>query len=183
MATFSRRARLGRVVVLGGARSGKSAFAEKLGAEVDGITHVRPGPGTDDSDRLAEYERTRQRLPKDWTTVRTQDLTAILRASDGPVIIDSLTDWLTTALEDSGAWIDAPGWRGELDAAVGDLLQAWRTTTRSVVVVSDEVGGGPVPETVSARMFRDALAELNLQFAAQADTVWLITAGLPLRLK
>jgi adenosylcobinamide kinase/adenosylcobinamide-phosphate guanylyltransferase len=66
---------------------------------------------------------------------------------------------------------------------VDGLLAAWRSTTRPVVAVSNEVGCGVVPATASGRRYRDALGRLNALVAADSDEVWFCTAGLPQRLK
>jgi adenosylcobinamide kinase/adenosylcobinamide-phosphate guanylyltransferase len=184
MTTFSKRAKLGHVLVLGGARSGKSAFAEALAAKADSIEYVAtapPQPG--DAEWEARVEAHRRRRPSQWRTTETLDLAGVFGRAGGPVLVDSITAWLTAVLDDSGAWIEAPGWRGELDEAVETTLRAWKASSRSILAVSDEVGGGLVPTTVSGRLFRDALGLLNQRFAATADTVWLVTAGIPQRIK
>lgn len=184
MANFGKKVNLGHVLVLGGARSGKTTFAETLAAQAASVECIVTTPmQLGDPDWEARTEADRRRRPTDWTITPTQDLAAVFRRDGGPVLVDSATAWLTAVLDDSGAWIDAPGWREELDRAVETTLRTWKASTRSILLVSDEVGGGLVPETVSGRLFRDALGLLNQRFAATADVVWLVVAGIPLRLK
>jgi adenosylcobinamide kinase / adenosylcobinamide-phosphate guanylyltransferase len=71
----------------------------------------------------------------------------------------------------------------ELTARLDQLLEAWTTTRRQVVAVSNEVGSGVEPATVPGRQFRDELGRLNTRLAAAADEVWLCTAGIAHRLK
>jgi adenosylcobinamide kinase / adenosylcobinamide-phosphate guanylyltransferase len=173
-----------RVLVLGGARSGKSTHAESLLIDepsVDYIATARSDPADDEwAERIARH---RDRRPSHWQTVETTDLAGVLR-QDGPAaLIDSVTAWLTATMDTSGAWTGAEGARDVLTAAVDDAVGAWAATGRRVVAVTDEVGSGIVPDTASGRLFRDALGLLNQRLAATSDEVWLVTAGIPLRLR
>ena len=103
-----------------------------------------------------------------------------------PLLVDCLSLWLTAAMDDCGAWDDATwaaGGEAELRSRTAGLVSAWRSTPRRVVAVSNEVGSGVVPATASGRRFRDTLGELNQRLAATADEVWLVTAGIPRRLR
>jgi adenosylcobinamide kinase / adenosylcobinamide-phosphate guanylyltransferase len=88
-------------------------------------------------------------------------------------------------MDDCSCWADEMAAEsGErLTAALDALVGAWAYTDALTVAVSDEVGSGIVPESVAVRRFRDALGDLNQRLAAQADEVWLVTAGIPLRLR
>jgi len=86
-------------------------------------------------------------------------------------------------MDDVGFWQAAPSAAAELGGAVDALVTAWSVTSRHAVAVTDEIGLGVVPETASARAFRDTLGLLNQGLAAAADEVYLIVAGLPLRLR
>jgi adenosylcobinamide kinase/adenosylcobinamide-phosphate guanylyltransferase len=92
------------------------------------------------------------------------------------VLVDSVTTWLTGAMDAAGCWTSTEV-DGALRAEVDGLCDAWRDCTRSAVLVSDEVGLGIVPETASGRRFRDELGELNQRLAASADEVVLVVAG------
>ena len=177
-----------RVLVLGGSRSGKSRFAEQyLGSGV-AVTYVATAPDYPGDDEWAHRVRQhRVRRPASWSTVETGDPATLLdRADDGvPVLVDSITTWLSRVMDDCGCWDEElTAQAGErLSAALDALAGAWAHTGALVVAVSDEVGSGIVPESVPVRRFRDALGELNQRLAAASDEVWLVTAGIPLRLR
>lgn len=162
-----------RVLVLGGSRSGKSAFAESLlGAEAV-VDYVATGlPRSDDAEWSARIAAHLARRPAHWQTIETFDVAGVLRADGSAVLVESVTTWL-------GAVFDAP----DLGARVDALCAAWANTARRVVAVSDEVGLGVVPGTSAGRRFRDELGALNQRLTALADEVHLVVAGLPLRLK
>jgi uroporphyrin-III C-methyltransferase/precorrin-2 dehydrogenase/sirohydrochlorin ferrochelatase len=175
-----------RVLVLGGARSGKSATAEDMlagDAPVDYVaTGIPPGSGDAEWDtRVAEHK---ERRPPDWRTVETLALTEVLAAPDpAPVLVDCLTTWLARVMDDCGAWDDADGTAWALAERIEQMLQAWRHTRRQVIAVSNEIGSGVVPDTASGRRFRDELGRLNARIAADSDEVWLCTAGIARRLR
>lgn len=176
-----------RVLVLGGARSGKSAYAESLLAGTLAVTYVataRRNP--DDPEWEARIAAHRRRRPEGWATAETLDLAGLLAAPPGPLLVDSVTAWLTGVMDDHGAWdaTDAPTAPADPVAArTGELLAGWAFCPAPVVAVSDEVGGGVVPPTAAGRAFRDRLGDLNQRLAARADEVWLVVAGLPVRLR
>jgi adenosylcobinamide kinase / adenosylcobinamide-phosphate guanylyltransferase len=86
-------------------------------------------------------------------------------------------------MDDCGIWSEAPDADARLAVEIDALLEAWRTTRRRVIAVSNEVGSGVVPATASGRRFRDELGVLNTRVAASSPRVWLLTAGLPQRLR
>jgi len=157
--------------VLGGSRSGKSAFAESLLAGAPAVEYLATAaadPG--DAEWTARIAAHQARRPPHWSTLETSNNVAeVLRRDGVPVLIDSITLWLSADLDDAGR--------------IDDLCSAWGASARRVVAVSDEVGSGVVPATDAGRRFRDALGELNQRLAAAADDVYLVIAGLPLRLK
>ena len=154
-------------LVLGGARSGKSAVAERL-AGAGPVTYVATFLGDDDPDMAARVAVHRERRPAAWTTVETSDLVGALRAAAGPVLIDSLTTWVASA---PGFAVDVVG----LCLALGDA-------SGEVVLVSDEVGFGVHPSSEPGRRFRDALGLVNQAVSAVADEALLVVAGRILRL-
>ena len=157
--------------MLGGSRSGKSAFAESLLAGAPAVEYLATAaadPG--DAEWTARIAAHQARRPPHWSTLETSNNVAeVLRRDGVPVLIDSITLWLSADLDDAGR--------------IDDLYSAWGASARRVVAVSDEVGSGVVPATDAGRRFRDALGELNQRLAAAADDVHLVVAGLPLRLK
>jgi adenosylcobinamide kinase/adenosylcobinamide-phosphate guanylyltransferase len=163
--------------VLGGARSGKSRYAEGL---VMGCTppwvYVATAQAYDDemSARIAEHQNRRDR---GWRTVEAPlDLPGAIAAHGNTgqaVLIDCLTLWLSNVML---AGQDLVAEQRRLVAALGNV-------DGPIVIVSNEVGFGIVPDNALARQFRDAQGRLNMQVAAIADRAVLIAAGLPLMLK
>lgn len=176
-----------RVLVLGGARSGKSTFAEARLTEMapDGVADYVATSAADPSD--AEWtERLRlhrERRPATWTTHETVDLATELSRPGPPCLVDCLALWLDRMLDTHGAWAEEQGWQGRFRREQDRTLEAIETTGRQVVLVSNEVGSGVVPAYASARLYRDMLGRLNAAVAERCDEVWLLTAGLPQRLK
>ena len=177
---------MSRVLVLGGSRSGKSAFAESLLAGATEVEYVATAAARpDDEEWTQRIALHRERRPNNWRTVETGDLAAVLASDGPPVLVDSITTWLARMMDEHGYWAAAATDRPPPAHAewAEQLCSLWGSTQRHVVVVSDEVGSGIVPATGSGRRFRDALGELNQRLAAIADEVHLVVAGLPLRLK
>ena len=152
-------------LVLGGARSGKSAAAERR-AGAGPVTYLATGvPDADMADRIAAH---RARRPSTWTTVECDDLVAAIRDSSGTVLVDSLTTWVARA---DGFAVDS-----------GLLCRSLAEHAGEVIVVSDEVGLGVHPSSEAGRLFRDALGLVNQAVAAIAGDVLLVVAGRILRL-
>jgi uroporphyrin-III C-methyltransferase len=176
-----------KVLVLGGSRSGKSGHAERLAAGADSVAYVATSTARpDDPEWQARVERHRRRRPATWSTHETRDLAGLFTAGTTvTLLVDSITTWLAGVMDDCGCWVDPvpPDAEKLLTAELEELVAAWQTAPRRVIAVSDEVGSGVVPPTESGRRFRDVLGELNQRLAAAADEVWLVTAGIPVRLR
>ncbi|MQA80387.1 MAG: uroporphyrinogen-III C-methyltransferase [Streptosporangiales bacterium] len=175
-----------RVLVLGGSRSGKSATAERMLAGHDRVEYVATGrhPGPDDQEWAERVRRHRDRRPAGWTTTETLDLPTVLADADGgPALVDCLSTWLASVMDECGVWTETPGADRDVSTRVDALATAWRKSVRHVVAVSSEVGSGVVPATPAGRRFRDELGELNARIAAESDEVWLCTAGIVRRLR
>ncbi|MBA0050247.1 bifunctional adenosylcobinamide kinase/adenosylcobinamide-phosphate guanylyltransferase [Streptomyces sp. AJS327] len=176
-----------RTLVLGGARSGKSAEAERRLATFPGVTYVATGgnrPG--DADWAARIAAHRERRPPSWRTEETCDLVPLLTADGPPLLVDCLALWLTHTMDAVRAWDDTLWQNGgsrELTERTTELVAALRTTSRTVVLVSNEVGSGVVPSTPAGRRFRDELGRLNATVAAECEHVLLAVAGTVLRLR
>lgn len=172
-----------RAIVLGGARSGKSTWAESRVARFPEVTYVATSARNPDDPEWEERIRIhRARRPESWTTEETLDIAGVLLdRKDSPVLVDCLGVWITRILDETGAWTDEAGWQEALRARVDGLVDAVRRSTREVVLVSNEVGMGVVPETPAGRMFRDELGRLNAAVAAVCDEVWVCVAGIPKR--
>ena len=170
--------------VLGGARSGKSAYAESLVAG-PGAVYVATAEAVDDEmgERIARH---RARRGEGWTTVEAPlDLAAALRThapGASGVLVDCLTVWLGNLMH-AGRDIDREA-RSLLESlAVTPVPPVPPVPPAPVVLVANEVGLGVVPDNPMARAFRDHAGRLNQALAARADRVVLVTAGIPLVLK
>ena len=173
---------MSKVLVLGGARSGKSAHAEALVGDRDDVTYLATSVPTSGDDEWAQRVAAhRARRPAGWTTVETTAPSDLLRG--GTVLVDSVTTWVAALMEETGVWDGEPGAIERLAARCDALVNAWAMTPARVVAVSDEVGLGVVPETSSGRLFRDTLGAVNQRLAGTADEVWFVVAGLPQRLR
>ncbi|RMB62466.1 bifunctional adenosylcobinamide kinase/adenosylcobinamide-phosphate guanylyltransferase [Tessaracoccus antarcticus] len=170
----------GTALVLGGARSGKSSWAEAQLRDRTVVDYVATSLVDDDDpewqDRVALH---RSRRPGSWRTLETLDVAAVVRDPDeAPVLVDCLALWLSRTLDDVDAWqADEAVWRPALEQRVDDLVDALGTTSREVILVSNEVGSGVVPATASGRMYRDELGRLNARVAAACDELWLCVGG------
>lgn len=172
-----------RVLLLGGARSGKSAAAEAMAARAAGgrpVTYVATAePRPDDAEWTERIAAHQVRRPGNWRTVETYDPGPILTGR-GVVLVDCMALWLTRAMDAVDAWDDEV-WAGlgqkHLAVRVNALVNAWVAAPGTVIAVSNEVGMGVVPATPSGRRFRDELGRLNVKLAASADEVYLVVAG------
>ncbi len=163
-------------LVLGGARSGKSRHAEAL---IEALpppwSYIATGQAYDEEMRARIAEHRARRSP-DWlTTDAPMALPEAIRnlPAGRPILVDCLTLWLSNLL------------LGERDIAIatGELVAACREAQGPLVLVSNEVGLGIVPENGLARRFRDEAGRLHQRLAAQADRVVFMVAGLPLQVK
>ena len=171
----------GRVLVLGGARSGKSAYAEQRLAAQPAVTYVATAPPRDDdAEWAARVQAHVRRRPAAWSTVETGDVAGLLRSADAPLLVDDLGLWLVRVVDAAGAW---EGPLHEVESACDDLVAAWRACRGAAVLVAPEVGSGVVPATASGRRFRDLLGALTTRLAAESDEVVQVVAGLPRRLR
>lgn len=170
-----------RTLVIGGARSGKSAYAESLLATETEVTYLATGNTSDDDPEWRKrIELHRARRPATWRTIETSDPAAQLQISAVPLLLDCLGTWLAACIDRRRAW---NGDRlEEVNADIERLVAAWRDCPVTAVAVSNEVGSGVVPATASGRLFRDLLGVLNARIAAESGHVVLMVAGIPVRL-
>lgn len=175
------------VLILGGARSGKSTFAQALAQEIGGrsVVFVATAEAGDEEmrQRIAQHRRDR---PAGWHTLEAQRHVgqAILSRDSGEkaILVDCLTLLVSNRLFE---FEDAPA--PEIEAAVmgevTDLISCAAQVPGTVIVVSNEVGMGLVPPYPLGRVYRDVLGKANQVLAAAAGRVYLLVAGLPLMLK
>ncbi|MEP7454814.1 bifunctional adenosylcobinamide kinase/adenosylcobinamide-phosphate guanylyltransferase [Phyllobacterium sp. SB3] len=167
----------GVTFILGGARSGKSSFAEGLveASKLDAI-YLATGRAWDDemSTRIAHHKA---RRGSQWVTVEEPiDLAAKLKSlagSEKAVLVDCLTLWLTNLMIAER----------DIDIEVARLTNMLSNLSGAVILVSNEVGLGIVPENRMAREFRDHAGRLHQAVATAAATVYFVAAGLPLKMK
>ncbi len=171
-------------LVIGGARSGKSRFAEGLARRSGlGRIYIATATAFDDEMRERIAQHRADRAQDGWRTVEEPlDLAGVLPREVAPgriVLVDCLTLWLTNVM------LGEAFERQQSDAAVAcsRLAAIVRDLAGPVVFVSNEVGSGIVPDNKLARDFRDAQGRLNQAMAEACDRVVLVTAGLPLTLK
>jgi adenosylcobinamide kinase/adenosylcobinamide-phosphate guanylyltransferase len=168
---------IGTMLVLGGARSGKSAYAERIVLEsAAAALYIATGaPG--DAEMAERIRRHRAGRGDAWTTLEEPvDLCGALTRSaraDRPILVDCLTLWLSNLMQ-VGA---------DIATETGRLTELLPRLGSPVVLVANEVGLGIVPDNALARAFRDHAGRLNQAVAAAVDAVVFIAAGLPLRLK
>jgi adenosylcobinamide kinase/adenosylcobinamide-phosphate guanylyltransferase len=162
--------------VLGGAASGKSLYAESLVTDTGAPrVYIATGEARDDEMRAKIAAHVDQRGPG-WRTLEAPlDVAPALAsvAEDEVALLDCATMWMSNHLLAEN----------DLEAEIARLLDALAACKGKVVVVSNEVGMGIVPENALARRFRDVQGRLNKRLAAAADTVLFVAAGLPLTMK
>ncbi|MFD6355086.1 nicotinate-nucleotide--dimethylbenzimidazole phosphoribosyltransferase [Nocardia tengchongensis] len=168
-----------RTLVLGGARSGKSAYAEQLVAS-EAVRYVATAVAdpadADFAERIAAH---RARRPADWTVVEGDPVAALAEPASA-TLIDDLGTWLTGRIDARAAW-ESP--RGIVGPDVDALVAAVAGYSQRLIIVSPEVGFGVIPATASGRLFRDELGTLNQRLADVCDEVFLVVAGQPVRVK
>ncbi len=167
-------------VLLGGARSGKSSLAVELGRRHGGPVVFLATAEALDGDMTGRIERHRLERPPEWRTIEAPlDLTGALdRAATVPgamVIIDCLTLWVSNAL--MAGWSDE-----EIEAMASHVASAAVAGQTDVVVVTNEVGLGLVPDNALGRRYRDLLGRVNQAWTAVADHSLLLVAGRALAL-
>lgn len=164
------------ILITGGARSGKSRIAETLVQGMAGAPVYIATATAGDGEMAARIEGHRARRGAEWRTVEAPlDLAGALTGTDGagPRLVDCLTLWLTNLM------LEERDWAAEATALAATL----RAQAAPVVLVTNEVGGGIVPENALARAFRDAAGTLNQMIAEAVDEVYLAVSGYPIQVK
>jgi len=164
------------IFITGGARSGKSSLALRIGGQLPGPRAFVATLEPRDEEMAARREHHRRERGAEWQTFEEPlDVPGRLAAVSGypVVVIDCLTLWLSNLL----------GSAQDPETAVSRLLPAARNSGATVILVANEVGMGIVPEKPLARRFRDLAGTMNQRVAAAADEVFLAVAGIPLMIK
>ena len=168
-------------LITGGARSGKSSFAQTLCDGAESVTYIATARPEDDemTERIARHRESR---PASWMTVEApiELPEAIENSRSRVVLVDCVTVWLSNLLFE---------WRGhtglEVEQRSREAVSRLATASqgRHLLAVSNEVGFGIVPDTPVGRQFRDLQGFVNQQLAHSATTVYLVVSGIPLRIK
>ena len=169
-----------KILVLGGAASGKSAFAEGLLDGVSPRVYIATAQGFDGemTDKIAQHKT---RRGADWHTIESPRglakaiENAPLNAPQGGILVDCITMWLANIMD---ADMDT-----DMDGEIAAFLHVFETSEKRLILVSNETGLGIVPDSPDVRRFRQSQGELNQALAARADCVIQVIAGLPLILK
>ena len=180
---------MGRLLlVLGGARSGKSAYAQQLAQELgrDDVLFVATAEAWDE-DMAQRIARHRQERPATWRTLETPrqvGQTIALHLHDiAVVLVDCLTLLVSNTLLHCGASPAPAAAEAAVQEEVAVLLQTCQTTAAVYIIVSNEVGLGLVPDNALGRLYRDLLGRANQTLAARAEAVYFMVAGLPVDVK
>lgn len=167
-------------LVLGGARSGKSRFAQELAAKMKRVTFIATAQPSD-AEMRRKIARHRSERPASWETIEAPvelaKAIALRSSKTNVIIIDCLTVYLDNLMR---------GKRGDvarIERQFQQVCQEIRTSQSSIIIVSNEVGCGVVPAFRSGRRYRDLLGWMNQQVAEIADRVVFMVAGLPLTMK
>jgi adenosylcobinamide kinase / adenosylcobinamide-phosphate guanylyltransferase len=177
---------MGRIIlVTGGSRSGKSAFAQHLAETLPGPrAYVATCPVLDEEMLARVVKHRKARNVTSWDTIEeTVDLARVLRESRHPVIlIDCLTLWINNLMyraEQEHLTITEE----QVSSLCHDLLSWCRNSASTVIFVTNEVGMGIVPENASARLFRDLSGRAGQVIASGADEVYVTFCGIPVLIK
>jgi len=169
------------ILVTGGARSGKSRYAEKLAENFAPMRGYIATGQAGDAEMTERIARHRGRRGSEWETVEEPlELTRALIRVDGSytvLLIDCITLWLSNML------FHCKGGATEALQQVESFTESFGSLSTPLIIVTNEVGMGIVPEHPLARAFRDLAGEANERIAARADEVYVTISGLPLKLK
>ncbi|MFC3748445.1 bifunctional adenosylcobinamide kinase/adenosylcobinamide-phosphate guanylyltransferase [Paenibacillus sp. GCM10012306] len=174
------------ILITGGARSGKSGFAERLMESLaDRALYVATGQAFDGEmqERIALHVRQREESGYAWETAEEPlDLPGLLDSLSGgrAVLVDCLTLWLSNVL----LAVEEDNERKLLvEREIGRLEQSVASFQGTLILVTNEVGDGIVPEYALGRLYRDLAGRMNARLAQQCSQVFLVTAGIPIELK
>ena len=182
------------LLVLGGARSGKSCFAEQIALSMGDVTYIATAE-PNDPEMTRRIELHKERRPSEWRTWEgdVSLLPSVVAELGGTLLLDCLTLYLTRLFladpasesEDENAWQEA---ESRILASVAEIFERFADAhggdgCSNLIVVSNEIGLGLVPPYLMGRRFRDMQGRANRTAAGCADSVALMVAGLPLWLK
>ena len=178
------------ILVTGGSRSGKSKYAEGLYEGLDDVLYIATAIITDEEmrDRVTFHQKSRN---QNWTTVEQYKRLDEIVASypEKNILLDCVTVMVTNLMFEIDTDIEEMS-RDQMDELEESMLKKFkllidtvRGNGKNIVLVTNEVGCGLVPEYKLGRIFRDVAGKINQQLATWSDEVFLVACGLPLRLK
>ena len=172
------------ILLLGGARSGKSAYAQELATLIGGRVLFCATAGALDDEMRSRIEKHRRSRPPNWDTLEAgREIGGALGNQASlydAVIIDCITILVANAIGDE---TDTEKAESAVNAEILSLIELLKRRQCNYILVSNEVGSGIVPDNRLGRLYRDELGKANQKLAAVADEVYLLTAGIPLKLK
>lgn len=168
------------IFITGGARSGKSAFAERLAQEYSGKKAYLATAQALDEEMALRIRRHKERRPAGWETLEEPIRVSGVIKENGDrfslILVDCLTLWISNLM--------AAGWAEKEILEEGDrLIASWRGAASSLILVGNEVGMGIVPDNPLARSFRDLSGMIQQRISGEADEVYFLVSGLPQKLK
>ena len=184
----TRASRTQKLLILGGARSGKSTYAEQCALKFQDVTYVATG-GTraDDAEWMARVALHQERRPPHWSTLESTDLVSAISNATTPLLIDCLTMWLTTKLDEADAWNEDETAHTQamqrVNAEIDALVHVVEQSPVELILVSNEVGQGIVPDSVSGRLFRDLMGIVNTRISEVVTDAVFVIAGKALPLQ
>jgi len=175
------------ILVLGGARSGKSSFAEEIVTELGGknVIYLATAKAKDSemSDRIARHQADR---PTEWETIEeNKQVSSILKnlTRDSVILLDCLTLLISNLLLTEEESTDYSKKEMLINNEIANIIEVARKRELDLVIVSNEVGQGVVPAYKSGRIYRDIVGRANQKIATEADEVYITYAGIPVEIK
>lgn len=181
------------IMVVGGSRSGKSAFAEQMAANLafdykQEVYYIATGTICDD-DFAQRVRKHQERRPSSWHTIEEPYVLDIILTKHidkpGIYLIDGIGTWITNLMyEDNLAHFN---WGNQEESAffqkLDSFIRSWKSMQGTIILIADEVGMGIVPENAQARIFRDLNGWANQRLAQEAQEVHHLVCGIGLRIK
>ena len=173
-------------LITGGARSGKSTFAESLMKDFDEVCCVATARTSDDDEMNERIAKHRARRPDHWHTLEgDRNLAAKLPIVDG-VLLDCVTVLISNYLYDAGEELGEESLQKvevDVKAELKELCDVCERENRELILVTNEVGSGIVPMHPLSRAFRDIQGRVNQFLASSAEEVYLVVSGIPVKIK
>ncbi|MEQ0263281.1 bifunctional adenosylcobinamide kinase/adenosylcobinamide-phosphate guanylyltransferase [Klebsiella sp. CN_Kp073] len=179
------------ILITGGARSGKSRHAESLLQSCASVLYIATSAVIDD-EMAARIQHHRNSRPAHWRTAeRSRDLAPLITPDNAPdeaILLECVTTLVTNILFAEGGETDPDEWdyaalERIVTQEITQLIAACRACPAPVLLVTNEVGLGIVPDNRLARHFRDIAGRVNQMLAAAADEVWLVVSGIGVKIK